>query len=226
MNIRRHKQEIGFLVLIIALALIWYSGTKLPLDPEAIRKALAGFPLALSGALYVALYVVVTFFIFFSKDVFWFTGAVLFGPLVSTIFICIAEVINAFILFHLARSLGRAYVEKSVSGKYKQLDRKIGSISLFWLFIFRAAPLIPYRFLDLAAGLTKIKFKKYLVAVIFGSPIKMFWIQYILSGVGKNIFRDPSVLVDYFLRNQALMMFSFIYLILAISVIIKINHKV
>jgi uncharacterized membrane protein YdjX (TVP38/TMEM64 family) len=79
--------------------------------------------------------------------------------------------------------------------------------------------------MDLAAGLTKISFRKYLLAVIIGSPVKIFWIQYVLSGVGKSILNNPYVLVEYFLNNKFFLFFSFIYIILVISVAIKISSK-
>ena len=222
---KREKHEIEFLILVLAIASIWFFGRFLHIDTQAIEKNLKAFPLVYSSVLYIILYVIITFFIFFSKDVFWLMGAVLFGAALSTLFICIAEVINAFILFNLARRFGRAYVEKSISEKYKHLDEKLGRINFFWLFIFRAAPLIPYRFLDLGAGLTRINFRKYLSAVIIGLPVKMFWIQYILYGVGKNIINNPYALVEYFLHNKALLLFSTVYILLIILVVLKIEEK-
>ena len=222
---KREKHEIEFLILVLVIASIWFFGRFLHINTQGIEKSLRAFPLVYSSVLYIALYVIITFFIFFSKDVFWLMGAVLFGVALSTLFICIAEVINACILFNLARRFARAYVEKSISEKYKHLDEKLGRVNFFWLFIFRAAPLIPYRFLDLGAGLTRINFRKYLAAVIIGSPIKMFWIQYILYGVGKNIINNPYVLVGYFLHNKTLLLFSMVYLLLIILVVLKIEEK-
>lgn len=211
--------------MIIAILLIWYLGRYPHIDTGALQKSLQKLPLFYSGIVFIALYVVITFFVFFSKDVFWLTGALSFGVIYSTLFICIAEVINAFILFYLARHLGRAYIEKSLSQKYRHLDERLGNINFFWLFIFRVAPLIPYRFLDLAVGLTKVHFRRYILAVILGSPIKMFWIQYILSGLGKSIFDNPYALVGYFLNNKSLLMFSFMYFVLFILVALKIRPK-
>jgi uncharacterized membrane protein YdjX (TVP38/TMEM64 family) len=225
MTFEKYKNGFGLLLLIMALAIIWYLGRSYHIDSASIQDSLKKFPLILSVLTYIALYVIVTFFIFFSKDVFWLLGAVLFGAGPSTLFICIAETINAVILFNLSRKFGRAYVENRLAGKYKYLDEKLGRVSFFWLFIFRAAPLIPYRFLDLAAGLTSIKFGRYLVAVVLGSPIKMFWIQYILAGVGEGVFKDPASLTQYFLNNRALFMLSFIYCILIVAVIIKLKYK-
>jgi uncharacterized membrane protein YdjX (TVP38/TMEM64 family) len=224
-NIKKYRPDFGFLLLILALFLLWYSGRFFHLDIQSIRKPLERFPIVASSAIYILLYVVVTFFIFFSKDIFYLAGALIFGPYFSALLIFISEVINAFILFCLARYLGRAFVEKSAGEKYKNLDERLGRISLFWLFIFRAAPIIPYRFLDLAAGLTKIDFRKYLLAVILGSPVKIFWLQYVLYGVGESVFTDPDAVVVYFTENPNLLLFSLIYIILTGMVIYKIRKK-
>lgn len=221
---KKYKHELEFLILIIAICIIWYLGRYFQIDTQAIQRSLQRLPLFYGGLIYIGLYVIVTFFIFFSKDAFWLMGAILFGPFLSALFISISETVNAFILFYLARSLGRASVEKSLAQKYKKLDEKLGNIGFCWLFIFRAAPLIPYRFLDLAAGLTRIHFRKYLAAVIFGSPLKIFWIQYILFAVGKNTF-NPYALAEYFLSNKALFIFSLVYITLVIAVIFKIKRK-
>ena len=217
------RNKFQFLILIIVLLVIGYLSRYLHIDTSCVQKSLQSLPLSLSALLFIVLYVAITFFVFFSKDIFWVTSAVIFGPVMSGLFIFIAEIINAFILFYVARNLGRAYVARSLKGKYKSLDRRLGRISFFWLFIFRAAPLIPYRFMDLAAGLTKIYFKRYLAAVILGSPVKIFWIQYILFGVGRSALGNPSLLTDYFLNNRALLSFSLIYVILVMMVFFKIN---
>ncbi|MFA5145605.1 MAG: VTT domain-containing protein [Candidatus Omnitrophota bacterium] len=223
-HIKKYKYEIGFLFLIFALALIWYLGKRSYIDTQAIQAALQKFPLFYGGIIYIVLYVTVTFFVFFSKDLFWLMGAVLFGPFLSALFISISEVINAFILFYLARYLGSPYARKRLSKKYNKLDDKLANISFLWLFIFRAAPLIPYRFLDLGAGLTRINFRRYLAAVIFGSPLKIFWIQYVLFSLGKSVF-DPGALAGYFLSNKALFALSLVYIVLVIAVIFKIKAK-
>ncbi len=221
----KYRQKIELLIFGIIILLAFYFGRHWHINTEFIQGFLRKFPLIYSAPLYIALYVIITFFIFFSKDVFWIIGAALFGVVGSAVFICIAETINAVILFFLARNLGRSYVEKSLSPKHKNLDEKLGGVSFFWLLIFRAAPLVPYRFMDLAAGFTSIRLRKYLTAVILGSPVKMFWIQYIIAGVGKNVLSNPQVLVEYFLKNKFLMLFGLVYVIMIIMVVFKIRNK-
>lgn len=225
MDISRHKNKIKFLIFISAIILIWYLGRSFHLDAEAIKNSLGKFPVLYSGIIFIILYVTVTFFIWLSKDIFKLIAAVIFGAYISTLFIWLAEIINAFILFYLARYLGRNFVEKSLQGKDNNLDERLGKVGFLWLFLFRAVPLIPFRFLDLACGLTKISFRKYLTAVILGSSLRIFWVQYALSGAGEAVFKNPYALSEYLLGNRALFMLSLVYLILVVVVALKIKHK-
>lgn len=225
MDITQHKNIFKFLILVIAIVLIWYLGRFFHIDTQTIENSLKRFPVFYSGIIFIILYVIVTFFIWLSKDIFKFIAAVLFGAILSTLFIWIAEIINAFILFYLARYLGRNFVENSLKAKFNKLDEKLGRVSFLWLFLFRTVPLIPFRFLDLGIGLTRISFRRYLLAVIFGSPLRIFWVQYVLCGVGKSIFTHPLALAEYLLQNKTLFIFSFAYLILVILVALKIKLK-
>ncbi|MFH1269544.1 MAG: VTT domain-containing protein [Candidatus Omnitrophota bacterium] len=225
MENKKHKHRIKFLVLVIFLLLLWYMGRYLHIDTDALENSFRGFPLLYSTALYVILYVIVTFFIFFSKDIFWVAGAVAFGAYLSTLLVVIAEVINAFILFHLARYLGRNFVAHYAKEKSGSLDERLANINFFWLFIIRLVPLIPYRFLDLGAGLTRIHFRRYLIAVLLATPLRALWVQYILAVVGKNIFGNPKLLAVYLLENKALFIVSLIYLILIFAVVLKLKRK-
>lgn len=225
MDAKKHKKKIEFLILIIALILFWYLGRFFRIDTQALQRSLGRFSLFYSGILFVILYCFVTFFVWLSKDVFKFMGAVLFGAYFSTLFILIAEIINAFILFYLTRYLGRGFVEKSLEKRYKNLDQRLANINFFWLFLFRAVPLIPFRFLDIALGLTNISFRRYLIVVILGSPIRIFWVQYIVASVGESIFNNPYALVEYLLKNKTLFMFSLAYLILVIFLAVKFKDR-
>ena len=91
--------------------------------------------------------------------------------------------------------------------------------------MFRFVPFIPLRFLDLAVGLTRISFRRYLLVVILASPLRIFWVQYILASVGRSFLKDPSVLVEFLVENQALLILSFVYALLIILVALKIKTK-
>jgi uncharacterized membrane protein YdjX (TVP38/TMEM64 family) len=223
--LKKYKNWIKFIVLIIISVLILYVGKIFHLDCDTIQRFLQRFSLVYASIIFVLLYCLVTFFVWFSKDIFFVAGALFFGAYLSTLLVWIAETINAFILFYLARYLGKGFVDGSLKSGYRNLSEKLSRISFLWLFLFRAAPLIPYRFLDLAAGLTSISFRRYLLAVIFGSPIKIFWVQFVLANVGLRALTKPYALAEYLLRNKILFIFSLIYPILVIFVALKLKHK-
>jgi uncharacterized membrane protein YdjX (TVP38/TMEM64 family) len=139
--------------------------------------------------------------------------------------VLIAEIVNAFILFFLARKLGRKFVSDSLHARSADLDKKLSGISFFWLFMLRTTPLVPFRFLDLACGLTALSFRKYLVAVVAGSLPRIFWLQYVLAGVGTGIFKGPSGVTRYLLQNPTAFIVTFIYLICMLVVAYKIRTK-
>lgn len=221
-----NNEKVKFLLLIVGLILIYYIGRFFHIDIKAIEISLKKIPIFYAGIIFITLYVIITFFIWLSKDIFRFMAAVLYGPGTSTLFIWLAEIINCLILFSLARYLGRGFVEKYLRGKGSNLDEKLAKTNFFWLFLFRMVPLLPFRFLDLAAGLTAISFKRYLAVVIFASPLRIFWVQYILYGVGKNLLNNPYALVEYLISNKYLFIFSLFYLILVILVASKIKKGV
>ena len=201
-----------FTLLIILLFLCWQMGRRLPLDVDAYREWLSQFPLFISGFVFVVVYVVVTFFVFFANDLFRMMSAVLFGPYVSTVFVWAAEMMNLLVLFNLSRNLGREFVEQKF--KWKEDRQELKAEDPFWgIFVIRVAPLVPFRFLDLGFGLTQISLKRYFVISLVSSPLRIFWVQFILAGVGDMIFKDPSVLVEYLSNNRIVFNFSLIYIV-------------
>lgn len=131
-------------------------------------------------------------------------------------FIFVAELINAALLFNLSKYLGRGFVKKTLRGDLLILDDKIDRFGFWSIFALRIIPLVPYRFLDVACGMTKISFGKYFLAVVLGSPLRIFWIQLILSAVGENVFKKPEIIMNYFYAHQGVLLFSFLYALASI----------
>ncbi len=214
-----------FGIFISVLILCWAVGSFFNFDIDTYRNWLNQYPLFISGLLFVLLYVGVTFFVWLAKDLFKVVGAFLFGAWWSTFFIWIAEMINAAILFHLSRFLGRDFVQKRLLKKSEFLNDRISSRGFWGIFALRAIPVVPYRFLDLLAGLSTISFRKYFIIVLVGSPLRIFWIQFVLEGVGEVVLKNPTVLMDYLLKNQGMFLWSFTYLIAAIILLINLKRK-
>jgi|YelNatPaOPRAMG01_1025707.scaffolds.fasta_scaffold05302_5 uncharacterized membrane protein YdjX (TVP38/TMEM64 family) len=221
------KGIIKFSIFILIILLLIMLGKHFKFEPETLKIYLSRYPLILSGIIFVILYVVVTFFVWLSKDIFRVVSAILFGANISSLLVWIAEVINAYILFHFSRIMGKEFVEKKIFKEkfsyYKELLEKRSSF--FGLFILRATPLVPFRFMDMFMGLSPISFRYYLLVVLLGSPLRIYWLQFILASLGMAVFKEPQKLIDYLANNKIIFIISLIYVILVIILGVKLIPK-
>ena len=220
------NRVIRTVVIILFFLLIIILGKYYKVNPDDLRQLLTRGSVLRVSAIFVFLYVTVTFFIWLSKDVFRFIAAVVFGPLLSTLLVFLAETINAAILFSLSRYLGKDFVDNLLKDSSRGLKKTISRASLGTLFTLRVVPLVPFRMLDLAGGLTKIRLSQYLMIVVLASPARIFWLQYILAGVGEAAFKHPRLVVTYLIDNKLAFVWSLAYLVLAIILAFKIKQRV
>jgi uncharacterized membrane protein YdjX (TVP38/TMEM64 family) len=98
-------------------------------------------------------------------------ASLLLGPYASFIVSMLGLTAGAAISFLIARFIGRDYVEKQFIDKIKALKRYDDRLENrgFWTILFlRIIYLVPYELINIVAGLSKIKFTKFLVATIIG----------------------------------------------------------
>jgi uncharacterized membrane protein YdjX (TVP38/TMEM64 family) len=216
---RPHIRFAILLILILALILL---GRFISIDKDAIDHFLKRVPFAYSSVAFVFLYVGGTFFIWYLKDPLKIVGAIIFGAYWSTLFIYIAEIINAYLFFNISNRLGRDYLETSLRGRFRGIYDRIGEMNIGWIFLLRAVPLIPYRVLDLSFGLSKLSFKTYVLAVILASLPRIFWIQFVLTAM-----RGFSVqgAIQYFSDNMIIFSLSLVYLAISLIVLFRIRTK-
>ncbi|MCK9615060.1 MAG: VTT domain-containing protein [Candidatus Omnitrophica bacterium] len=190
---------------------------------EKINTFLKKTPLIYSSLVFIMLYVLANFVVFWDvKDLLKPVAAVIFGAYLSTLFIYIAEIINAFLFFNISKILGRDFVEKILKGKFKNFYENLENISFSWIFMLRLLPLIPYRVLDAGFGLSKVSFRKYLAAVILASPPRIFWIQFIMASVGGFSFEK---IMQYYQKNSLITFLVLIYFIISIVIAFKWKNK-
>lgn len=128
-------------------------------------------------------------------------GGFLYGPWFGGLLNYIGRIIGHLIAFFIARSLGRKIAEKYVSSKtLDRYDKYVSNKSLI-LFLMYYLPVFPDDELSYLAGLSKMKFKMFFLANIFGHLGGSIGLAYIGSGVNT---KDPlfwilmiSVLVGF-----------------------------
>jgi uncharacterized membrane protein YdjX (TVP38/TMEM64 family) len=206
-------------------------GRIIKLDLDNLRQFLLQYPIVLSGVIFIFFYVTLTFFILFGpKDILRIASAIIFGPYVSTVLVWIGECLNAVVLFNLSRRLGRDFIVERFKIYKDQFNNVNDDTSFIGTFALRINPLIPFRVMDLGAGLSKISISKYLTVVVFASIPRVFWQQRILSDVGTAVFTDPRGMIEYFTNKPFMLYYSYIYFLVVIvlsiiSIIIKARKK-
>ncbi|MFC1657931.1 TVP38/TMEM64 family protein [Candidatus Omnitrophota bacterium] len=213
------------LVLILFLVMVAVGSRYLRIDFDVVKVFLQRFSIGQAIGVYALIYVLGTIFIPPSKDILKVVGAVCLGAVSSSAGIWIAEVINACLLFYLARSLGRGFFQERLSGRAKLFDQRLGASGFKGILILRLVPLLPYRVMDLLAGLSSFGFTQYFIIAVIGSPLRIFWVQYVLAGVGEAIFKNPFALVDYIMTNRLIFAWSLAYFILVVMVAFRLKFK-
>lgn len=207
-----HRKALKFTLFLAILIVCWYLGRVFEINVSSYQAFLSKFPLYISGCIFVLLYVGSTTFVWFGpKDVLRISSAIFFGAYVSTIFVWIGELANALIMFHLSRILGREYVQQRLGYKDKKLDQMKADVSLLGVIAWRSNPLIPFRLMDLGYGLSRISFRKYFIAIIAVSFLRIYWLQFILAGIGTGLFGNLSSMLNYFNENPRVVQFSAVY---------------
>ena len=94
----------------------------------------------------------------------------LFGVVVGTAVVSLASVTGASLAFWLGRTLARALVERRLAGnrKFRALDQAVAAGGFKIVMLTRLSPLFPFTLLNYAFGLTKVRFRDYLLASWIG----------------------------------------------------------
>ncbi len=215
MNNRFLNPTARFIILLSLIVLLWFLARAFEFNIAAMRLWLAQYPLVLSGFFFIALYVGLTSLLWVgTMDLFRISGAILFGAYWGTLFIWIAEIIIAAILFTISRKLGQEFVLQKLGMKKGSLDYGKRHSGFWSAFVLRINPLVPFRFMDLGFGLSKIQFDKYMWAVVLGSPMRIFMVQFILAGIGEAIIHQgPKAMFDYLMVHQNVLILSALYIL-------------
>lgn len=213
-----------FCILIIVLAALIGIGILFDFDQAKWVEYFRQFSHPWAGIFFVAVYVGLTFVVWFAKDLLRIAGAMVFGPYWSTVFIWIGELANACIFFQMSRKLGRAYVSERFHLKEESLARAGRKGSVWHIFLLRSLPILPFRLLDLAYGLSSVTFRKYLLVSAFALPVRIFWVQFVLAAMGGAIFDIPRAMA-YFEQNILALWLSFLYLALSALAVLFLRKR-
>jgi len=93
-----------------------------------------------------------------------------FHVVLGTIVVSVSSVTTAVVAFWLGRTLARGWVEAKVaaSPKFRAIDQAVAAHGFKIVFLTRLSPIFPFTLLNYAFGLTKVRFRDYLLASWIG----------------------------------------------------------
>jgi uncharacterized membrane protein YdjX (TVP38/TMEM64 family) len=137
------------------------------LTPAALRDFIQSFG-KLAVLAYIIAYALNTISIMPPIAALSLTAGLAFGAVWGALYLMIGAMIGTTATFLISRYFGRNLIEKMLKGKFKDLDEKLAKNGFMTILFFRVIPLVPYEVLNYAGGLSRIKFRDYFFATLFG----------------------------------------------------------
>ena len=141
--------------------------------------------------IYIFLYTVGTLLILPSTPL-NLSGGAIFGIWWGTLWTSLAAVVAAVVGFVFTRTVGRDWVADKLAGRWEAIDAEMRQGGGFYMFAIRLLPIIPYGIVNLAAGLTSIRFRDYLVGTLLGTVPGI--LPFIMMGAGLQALSRGNVL--------------------------------
>lgn len=97
-------------------------------------------------------------------------GGALFGVVQGTIAVSVGSVAGASAAFFVGRFLARDWIESRVARnpKFRAIDQAVGEQGFKIVLLTRLSPVFPFNLLNYAYGLTRVRFRDYLLASWIG----------------------------------------------------------
>ena len=115
----------------------------------------------------------------------------LFGPWLAFIYTMLSCFFSSTIAFYLARYLGKDFVDKLLKGKSLKFENDIEKYGFQIMFLMRLSFVFPFDPLSYAAGLSRMKYKDFILGTMIGIIPEMF----AYSFIGKHLEKPFSVAV-------------------------------
>ncbi len=107
-------------------------------------------------------------------------SGVIFGIFWGTVYTFIGATIGSALAFLVARYVIRRAVERRLAGqpRFQAIDRAVGRQGLKIVFLMRLSPIFPYNLLNYACGVTRVRFRDYLLASFGMIPGTLLYVYY------------------------------------------------
>ncbi|MDT8718520.1 TVP38/TMEM64 family protein [Clostridium sp. 19966] len=132
------------------------------------------------------------------------TGGI-YGVFLGTVISLVGCFLSSTVAFYISRFLGKGFVEKFTKGKALQLEDNIEKHGFKIMFFMRLSIIFPFDALSYAAGLSKIKYKDFILGTVIGVIPEM--ISY--SSAGKHL--DNPISLQFILPFIIIILFAMLF---------------
>ena len=154
-------KKAGLVLLLVALVIGFFAfDLQQLLTLSNLKAGMAQFEAwraeqpVLVGAVYLAVYVVVTALSLPGAVIMTLAGGALFGLFWGVVLVSFASTIGATLAFLVARYLFRDAVQKRFGRRLQALNKGVEKEGVFYLFTLRLVPVFPFFVINLLMGLT------------------------------------------------------------------------
>ena len=209
----RNRVLVGlFIIFILAVAtLVFIYKDQLKLvykSPEIVKEYIVGFGV-FAPVIFILSYLVQAFVPFIPSSIITMSGGYVFGIAFGTVYSLIGVTIGSIIIFLIARKLGRPFFRKIISKKelehFDVFFKKRGDRSIL---LARSIPMLfPLDIVSIAAGLTQINIRHYVIFSILGFIPNLF----ILALFGERLSKGMNPATVAVLVLIVLVIFGYLF---------------
>lgn len=136
-----------------------------------------------AAIVYILFFSIRTLLVIFPYSVVVILGGSIFGPVKGFIYSMVSVFISASLAFFISRLFGKEFVQKLARGKVQQFDTKIGQHGFKIILFMRLSTVFPFDIVNYTAGLTRVKYKDFILGTLLGVLPETFSLTYL----GENL---------------------------------------
>jgi len=169
-----YKKIILLIITAVAISLFFYFDLKSYLTLESLKNnrqtlldlyqtnkiaTVAGF---------MAIYIIQTAFSLPGAAIMSMASGAIFGSIMGTVYANIAATIGATLAFLVARYLMRDFLQKKFGDRLEGVNRELDERGLSYLLFLRLVPLFPFFLTNLAAAMTRLPLRTFVLGTVIG----------------------------------------------------------
>ncbi len=165
---RKYIVPILLLFGLAVLFLAWRQGWLPNWNLVTIREFILGFG-SLAIVVYILLMALNTITIMPPTMIMMVLSGILFGPFIGSLALWTGLLLGSIGAFLIARLVAQDFISAHLGGRAAQFNERLKESGFSVVFVARLLGLPPYELVNYASGLSKISFRDFLLATMFGS---------------------------------------------------------